>query len=194
MFAAIVAGFVALLVVAAILVAVYVVFRGRKTENVSVKRDVRSIQSVGVSSSLPDSHRVPAAGGAPAGTPAQPVANPGDNLKNRFTAMGVVAGLIFGTLATKLWSMQVLAGASFKKESEDNQYTTVYTPAPRGYILDADGNVIVKNRTSPNHDTRRRYVKARIRRSSASMRVLKVSSIFMRSWASSAVWIVRSSW
>ena len=62
--------------------------------------------------------------------------------------MGVVAGLIFGTLATKLFSMQVLAGESFKKESEDNQYTTVYTPAPRGYILDADGNVIVKNRTS----------------------------------------------
>ena len=53
MFAAIVAGFVALLVVAAILVAVYAVLRSRKTENVSVKRDVRSIQSVGVSSSLP---------------------------------------------------------------------------------------------------------------------------------------------
>ena len=51
MFAAIVAGFVALLVVAAILVAVYAVLRSRKTENVSVKRDVRSIQSVGVSSS-----------------------------------------------------------------------------------------------------------------------------------------------
>ena len=148
MFAAIVAGFVALLVVAAILVAVYAVLRSRKTENVSVKRDVRSIQSVGVSSSLPDSHRVPAGGVARGGTPAQPVANPGDNLKSRFTAMGVVAGLIFGTLATKLWSMQVLSGASFKKESEDNQYTTVYTPAPRGYILDADGNVIVKNRTS----------------------------------------------
>ena len=62
MFAAIVAGFVALLVVAAILVAVYAVLRSRKTENVSVKRDVRSIQSVGVSSSLPDSHRVPAGG------------------------------------------------------------------------------------------------------------------------------------
>lgn len=148
MFAAIVAGFVALLVVAAILVAVYAVLRSRKTENVSVKRDVRSIQSVGVSSSLPDSHRVPAGGVARGGTPAQPVANPGDNLKSRFTAMGVVAGLIFGTLATKLFSMQVLAGESFKKESEDNQYTTVYTPAPRGYILDADGNVIVKNRTS----------------------------------------------
>ena len=57
MFAAIVAGFVALLVVAAILVAVYAVLRSRKTENVSVKRDVRSIQSVGVSSSLPDSDR-----------------------------------------------------------------------------------------------------------------------------------------
>ena len=91
---------------------------------------------------------MPAGGVARGGTPAQPVANPGDNLKSRFTAMGVVAGLIFGTLATKLFSMQVLSGASFKKESEDNQYTTVYTPAPRGYILDADGNVIVKNRTS----------------------------------------------
>ena len=148
MLGAILAGAFALVLVAAILVALYVVLRGRKTENVSVKRDVRSIQSVGVKSSLPDSHRIPAGGVARGASPSQPVANPSDALKSRFTAIGVVAGLIFGTLATKLWSMQVLSGESFKKESEDNQYTTVYTPAPRGYILDADGNAIVKNRTS----------------------------------------------
>ena len=65
MFAAIVAGFVALLVVAAILVAVYAVLRSRKTENVSVKRDVRSIQSVGVSSPIPTACR-PAASPAAA--------------------------------------------------------------------------------------------------------------------------------
>ena len=148
MLGAILAGAFALVLVAAILVVLYVVLRGRKTENVSVKRDVRSIQSVGVKSSLPDSHRIPAGGVARGASPSQPVANPSDALKSRFTAIGVVAGLIFGTLATKLWSMQVLSGESFKKESEDNQYTTVYTPAPRGYILDADGNAIVKNRTS----------------------------------------------
>lgn len=148
MLSAIIAAIIALIVVVAILVVLYVVLRGRKTENVSVKRDVRSIQSVGVKSSLPDSHRVPAGGVARGASPAQPVANPADSLKSRFVAVGILAGAIFGTLATKLWSMQVLSGDAFKRESEDNQYTTVYTPAPRGYILDADGNAIVKNRTS----------------------------------------------
>ena len=44
MLSAIIAAIIALIVVAAILVVLYVVLRGRKTENVSVKRDVRSIQ------------------------------------------------------------------------------------------------------------------------------------------------------
>ena len=70
MLSAIIAAIIALIVVAAILVVLYVVLRGRKTENVSVKRDVRSIQSVGVKSSLPDSHRVPAGGVARGASPA----------------------------------------------------------------------------------------------------------------------------
>ena len=70
MLSAIIAAIIALIVVVAILVVLYVVLRGRKTENVSVKRDVRSIQSVGVKSSLPDSHRVPAGGVARGASPA----------------------------------------------------------------------------------------------------------------------------
>ncbi len=148
MLAAIIAAVIALIVVAAIIAILFVVLNGRKTTSVSVKRDVRSISSVGVHSTLPDANRRPAGGIARGASEAQPVASTGDSLKSRFVAVGALAGIIFGTLAAKLWSMQVLAGSTYKKEADDNQYTTVYTPAPRGYIMDADGKPIVKNRTS----------------------------------------------
>ncbi len=148
MLTAIVATVIALIVVIAALIVAYAVLRGRKSDSISVKHDVRSISSVGVKSSLPGADRRPAGGAGRGATPSQPVANVGDSLKSRFLAVGIFAGVIFGTLATKLWSIQVLAGSNYRQESEDNQYTTVYTPAPRGDILDCDGVAIVKNRTS----------------------------------------------
>ena len=148
MLTAIIAAIIAIVLVAAVLAVLFRVLSSRKTDNVSVKRDVTSISSVGVSSSLPENARRPAGGIARGASEAQPVATTGDSVKSRFVAVGVFAGVVFATLAAKLWSIQVLAGSDYRKESDDNQYTTVYTPAPRGYILDADGNAIVKNRTS----------------------------------------------
>ena len=148
MLTAIIAAVIAIIVVGAILAILFRVLSSRKTDNVSVKRDVTSISSVGVSSTLPENARRPAGGIARGASEAQPVASTSDAVKSRFVAVGALAGVILGTLAARLWSMQVLSGSDYKKESDDNQYTTVYTPAPRGYILDADGNAIVKNRTS----------------------------------------------
>ncbi len=145
---AIIAAIIAIVLVCIVLAVLFRILAGRKTENVSVKQDVRSISSVGVSSSLPDADRRPAGGIARGASEAQPVASTADVVKSRFVAVGAAAGVILGTLAARLWSIQVLANSDYKKESDDNQYTTVYTPAPRGYILDADGNAIVKNRTS----------------------------------------------
>ena len=83
MFAAIVAGFVALLVVAAILVAVYAVLRSRKTAERQRRRRC-PLHPVGGREQL--ASRFPPRAGRrrrPRRTPAQPVANPGDNLKSR---------------------------------------------------------------------------------------------------------------
>ena len=148
MFAAIVAGFVALLVVAAILVAVYAVLRSRKTENVSVKRDVRSIQSVGVSSLHPDSHRGCRLAASPAEERArQPVANPGDNPK----ADSPPWALLRAHLRHAGHEAVQHAGACRRIIQEGVRGQPVHYGVLiqlRGGILDADGNVIVKNRTS----------------------------------------------
>ena len=78
----------------------------------------------------------------------RPVANPADGLKSRFVAMGVLAAAVFGSLTAKLWSMQVLSSESYLSESEENQYATVSTPAPRGLIYDAAGVPLVKTRSA----------------------------------------------
>lgn len=71
-----------------------------------------------------------------------------DSLRSRFLAMGIIAGGVFGTLAVKLWSLQILEGNSYRSESQSNLYTTVYTPAPRGIIYDRNGFAMVNNRSS----------------------------------------------
>ncbi|WP_080798168.1 penicillin-binding protein 2 [Arabiibacter massiliensis] len=150
MFAAIVAA-LATLVAVIVAVAVALALRGRsKSSSVSVKKDVRSISSVGVSSSLGGAGgRVGAGAPSRPGTAAQrPGANPADGLKSRFMAMGVLAAGIFGSLAAKLWVMQILESEEFDSASEENKYATVLEPAPRGFICDADGLPLVRNRSS----------------------------------------------
>lgn len=140
---------IATLVAAIVVIAVVFAVRSRtKSSNVSVKKDVRSISSVGVSSSLGDAGGRVGGGSTRSGPAQRPVANPSDNLKSRFVAMGVLAAAIFGSLTAKLWSMQILFSESYRSESEQNQYATVSTPAPRGFICDAGGNPLVKNRVS----------------------------------------------
>ena len=61
--------------------------------------------------------------------------------------MGVISAAVFGTLAAKLWAMQVLKSSEYSSAAEQNLYSTAYTPAPRGIIYDADGVALVKNRS-----------------------------------------------
>lgn len=44
--------------------------------------------------------------------------------------------------------MQVLSSEAYRSKADDNQYATVSTPAPRGYICDVNGVPLVKNRVS----------------------------------------------
>ena len=149
MIAAIIATVVTLVVAIVVISVVFLVRSNTKSSNVSVKKDVRSISSVGVKSSLGNAGG--RAGGSVqvrSGSAQRPVSNPADNLKSRFVAMGVLAAGIFGTLTAKLWTMQVLSSETYRSKSDDNQYATVSTPAPRGYICDVNGVPLVKNRVS----------------------------------------------
>lgn len=149
MIAAIVAAVVTLVVAIIAIVLVFALRNRTKSSNVSVKKDVRSISSVGVSSSLGNAGgHVGGSVQGHSGSAQRPVSNPADGLKSRFVAMGVLAAAIFGSLTAKLWSMQVLSSDSYRSKADDNQYATVSTPAPRGYICDANGLPLVKNRVS----------------------------------------------
>lgn len=148
MLTAIIAAVVTLIVVIAVVCVVFALRSRTKSSNVSVKKDVRSISSVGVASTLGNAGGHVGGGTQRAGAAQRPSANPADNLKSRFTAMGILAAGIFGTLSVKLWIMQILEHDEFNKASEDNKFATVSTPAPRGFICDADGLPLVKNRVA----------------------------------------------
>lgn len=142
--AAAVISFVLVLVAAA---AAFVIVSMRRSgkDRVAVSRDVASI---GTSAPLR---------GAETGKDAQTATvsgtasgrSPYDRIKNRFAALGVLIAAVFGSLAVKLWIMQVLSADRYRTQSEDNQLTTIKTPASRGRIFDADGIELVGNETVP---------------------------------------------
>jgi len=67
-------------------------------------------------------------------------------LKGRFAVLGVVVLVMLGSLAVRLWGMQVLSGGSFAAAAEDNRIREVSLPAARGRILDVKGRPLVTNR------------------------------------------------
>ena len=73
--------------------------------------------------------------------------------ERRGTALrfAVLAGLgiaLFTILFFRLWSLQVVTGDRYLAEANDNRIREITVRAPRGRILDRDGNVLVDNRTS----------------------------------------------
>ena len=149
MIAALIAAAVTLVAAVAVIVAVLVVRSRTKTPYAGQKKDVRSVGNVGVSSTLGGAGKRAGGAAAPRVNSSQPASKAAsEGLKPRFLAMGVLTAAIFGSLGAKLWSMQVLASETFSSAAQKNKFTVVPTPAPRGYIYDADGVAIVKNRSS----------------------------------------------
>lgn len=68
--------------------------------------------------------------------------------RSRYLILGGVIGAVLGTLLVKLWSMQVISSKTYTKLAEANARTTYTVQAPRGRILDRNGNVLVDNRSS----------------------------------------------
>ena len=72
----------------------------------------------------------------------------GSRLALRVAVLGGVAVALFAVLFFRLWNLQVLSGDEYLAEAKNNRTREFKVIAPRGDILDRDGNVLVDNRTS----------------------------------------------
>ncbi len=66
----------------------------------------------------------------------------------RIAILGAIALVAFAVLLLRLWSLQVLSGGHYRAEALNNQLRRISIEAPRGQILDANGNVLVRNTVS----------------------------------------------
>ncbi len=71
-----------------------------------------------------------------------------DRARVRLALVALVILSMFGVLVARLWFLQVLSGKSFAEAATRNSVRIVSVEAPRGRILDRNGKVIVRNRTS----------------------------------------------
>ena len=60
----------------------------------------------------------------------------------------VLAGLLFAILLLRLFHLQITTADDYAKESEDNRIARRRLKAPRGLILDQDGEVLARNRAA----------------------------------------------
>ncbi len=71
-----------------------------------------------------------------------------NRLALRLAIFGGFAVVLFGILFFRLWLLQVLDGEKYLAEAKNNRTRSYRVSAPRGEILDRDGDVLVGNRTS----------------------------------------------
>jgi penicillin-binding protein 2 len=69
-------------------------------------------------------------------------------LERRLALLGLIILAAFGVLLMRLWFMQIVGGADYKKKAEGNSIREISLEAPRGSILDRNGKVLVKNRNA----------------------------------------------
>jgi penicillin-binding protein 2 len=66
----------------------------------------------------------------------------------RLAVVGVVVLSLFFALFSRLWYLQVIDTVEFQRAAANNQVRILYSEAPRGRILDRNGNILVDNRVS----------------------------------------------
>jgi penicillin-binding protein 2 len=71
-----------------------------------------------------------------------------NRLALRLALFGGFALVLFAILFFRLWQLQVLSGEEYLAEAKNNRTREFRVSAPRGEILDRDGEVLVGNRTS----------------------------------------------
>ncbi|MBS3974394.1 MAG: penicillin-binding protein 2 [Actinobacteria bacterium] len=70
------------------------------------------------------------------------------DFKDRFAIFTLIVLVVFAALALRLWGLQVLSGAEYAALAEDNRIREIALDAPRGRILDRNGELLVNNRSS----------------------------------------------
>lgn len=65
----------------------------------------------------------------------------------RISVLGGFALLAFAVIFFRLWFVEVLSGEAYLKEAKANRVREIPIQAPRGRILDANGHVLVGNKT-----------------------------------------------
>jgi len=63
----------------------------------------------------------------------------------RVALLSGVLLIVFAALFLRLWALQVLSGTKYVQQAQANSFRTVPVLAPRGPILDRDGNPLVTN-------------------------------------------------
>ena len=66
----------------------------------------------------------------------------------RLRGLLVAVCLLFAVLFLRLFHLQITTAADYAKESEDNRIAQRRVKAPRGLIVDRDGEVLARNRAS----------------------------------------------
>jgi penicillin-binding protein 2 len=67
-------------------------------------------------------------------------------LARRVALLGALVVIGFAALLGRLWALQVLAGSQYAARAQANQLRTVRVAAPRGPIVDRNGDVLVTNK------------------------------------------------
>ncbi|HEX6461552.1 MAG TPA: penicillin-binding transpeptidase domain-containing protein, partial [Thermoleophilaceae bacterium] len=66
----------------------------------------------------------------------------------RVAILGGIALVMFAIVFFRLWYLQVLSGDKYLAQARDNQVRNILIQAPRGKIVDRNGNVLVDNRVA----------------------------------------------
>ena len=69
-------------------------------------------------------------------------------VQSRIVVIRVAAILVFLFLLAGLWNLQILQRSYYRELAEKNQIRSITLVAPRGKILDRNGQIIVDNRPS----------------------------------------------
>src|SRR5215203_1131761 len=72
----------------------------------------------------------------------------GARLSLRVAVLSGIAVALFAVLFFRLWNLQVISGDEYLAEAKNNRTREFKVIAPRGDILDRNGDVLVDNRTS----------------------------------------------
>ncbi|HEX7297367.1 MAG TPA: penicillin-binding transpeptidase domain-containing protein [Solirubrobacteraceae bacterium] len=66
----------------------------------------------------------------------------------RIALLGGFAFVLFAIIFFRLWYLQVLSGDQYLQQARDNRVREVRVQAPRGNVLDRNGDVLVENRAA----------------------------------------------